>query len=76
MASYPTHSSLKEWHPTLTTKTTKRRQTAGPLRGGMKDGPNMTDHMVTATMEKDKKKKILQKCGCEKVTTFRGLWIP
>lgn len=39
----------------------------------MKDGPNMTDHMVTATMEKDKKKKILQKCGCEKVTTFRGL---
>ena len=59
-------------------------QPAGPPRGGMKDGPNRTDHTATTAMEMDNEntrmpvcEKILQKCACgwEKVTTFRGLRI-
>lgn len=70
---------------TLTTEN-KKKQPAGPPRGGMKDGPNRTEHTVTTAMETDNEKdtrtpgneeKILQKCVCgwERVTTFRGLQI-
>ncbi|XP_038130124.1 uncharacterized protein LOC119776004 [Cyprinodon tularosa] len=74
-----------ERHPTLTTKNKKKQQPVGPPRGGMKDGPNRMDYMVTTAMEKDNEtprtagneEKVLRKCACgwEKVTTFRGVRI-
>lgn len=69
--SFPWGSTFK-----LTTKRHKRNQPEGPPRGGMEDGPILTDQTVTNGMNNDNE-KVLQKCKCgwQKVTSFKGLRI-
>uniref|UniRef100_A0A3B1JJ67 Reverse transcriptase domain-containing protein n=1 Tax=Astyanax mexicanus TaxID=7994 RepID=A0A3B1JJ67_ASTMX len=54
----------------------KKRQPEGPPRGGMEEGPILTDHMVTNGMDSHNE-KFLRKCTCgwQKVTSLRGLHI-
>ncbi|GAA6076948.1 uncharacterized protein LOC118335412 [Tachysurus ichikawai] len=61
----------------MSTSRAKRKHCGGPPRGGMEDGPNRTDDMVTTGTNKTCKERILRECSCRwsKVTTYQGLQI-